>query len=155
MLEWSFKFGGDYIMTMQILRGTPGLNTKKPKVKLTKAKLDQLKSEWRAYNKRMKQSGNHDLRYSTLDEYINYSYGKVKLKKEFKTYAPSPAASYRETPFFPSASISSSRADETARPQRQEYTGTLVRGIATMHKSNAVPIIDDQQAKDIANMRRN
>jgi hypothetical protein len=34
------------------------------------------------------------------------------------------------------------------------YTGTLVKGIATMHKSNAVPIINDQEAIDIAKMRR-
>src|SRR6056300_1386671 len=41
-----------------------------------------------------------------------------------------------------------------ARREPQKYTGTLVKGIATMHKSNAVPVIDDQQAKDLASMRR-
>ena len=34
------------------------------------------------------------------------------------------------------------------------YTGTKVKGIATMHKSNAVPIFSDEQAVDIARMRR-
>lgn len=34
------------------------------------------------------------------------------------------------------------------------YTGTLVKGIATMHKSNAVPVIDEEQMKDISRMRR-
>lgn len=34
------------------------------------------------------------------------------------------------------------------------YTGTLIKGIATMHKSNAIPVIDDQHAIDIAKMRR-
>ena len=34
------------------------------------------------------------------------------------------------------------------------YTGTMVKGIATMHKSNAVPIFSDEQAVDIARMRR-
>lgn len=34
------------------------------------------------------------------------------------------------------------------------YTGTKVKGIATMHKSNAVPIFSDEQAIDIARMRR-
>jgi len=43
----------------------------------------------------------------------------------------------------------------TAMPEKKTYTGTLVKGIATMHKSNAVPIIDQEQATDIANMRRN
>lgn len=34
------------------------------------------------------------------------------------------------------------------------YTGTLVKGIATMHKSNAVPVFNDEQAKEISSMRR-
>ena len=34
------------------------------------------------------------------------------------------------------------------------YTGTKIKGIGTMHKSNAVPIFTDDEAKDIANMRR-
>ena len=34
------------------------------------------------------------------------------------------------------------------------YTGSLIKGIGTMHKSNAVPIFSDQEAIDIATMRR-
>ena len=34
------------------------------------------------------------------------------------------------------------------------YTGTMVKGIATMHKSNAVPIFSNEEAVDIAHMRR-
>lgn len=34
------------------------------------------------------------------------------------------------------------------------YTGTKILGIGTMHKSNAVPIFSDEQAKDISRMRR-
>lgn len=36
----------------------------------------------------------------------------------------------------------------------KQYTGTKVKGIATMHKSNAVPIFSDEEAVDIAKMRR-
>jgi hypothetical protein len=35
------------------------------------------------------------------------------------------------------------------------YTGTKVKGIGTMHKSNAVPIFSDEEAIDISKMRRN
>ena len=35
-----------------------------------------------------------------------------------------------------------------------EYTGTKIKGIGTMHKSNAVPVFSDQEAKDISSMRR-
>lgn len=38
--------------------------------------------------------------------------------------------------------------------QTQQYTGDKIIGIGTMHKSNAVPIFNDQQAKDISSMRR-
>lgn len=34
------------------------------------------------------------------------------------------------------------------------YTGTKVKGIGTMHKSNAVPIFSDEEAIAIATMRR-
>ena len=34
------------------------------------------------------------------------------------------------------------------------YTGTKVKGIATMHKSNAVPVFSDEEAVVIARMRR-
>jgi hypothetical protein len=35
-----------------------------------------------------------------------------------------------------------------------EYTGTKIKGIGTMHKSNAVPVFSDEEAKDISSMRR-
>jgi hypothetical protein len=34
------------------------------------------------------------------------------------------------------------------------YTGTKIKGIGTMHKSNAVPVFSDQEAVDISTMRR-
>jgi len=34
------------------------------------------------------------------------------------------------------------------------YTGTKVKGIATMHKSNAVPVFSDEEAVAISSMRR-
>jgi hypothetical protein len=44
--------------------------------------------------------------------------------------------------------------DYGVRKERPVYTGTLIKGIATMHKSNAVPVMNQEQATDIANMRR-
>lgn len=42
----------------------------------------------------------------------------------------------------------------TEKRESIKYTGTLIKGIATMHKSNAVPVIDEEQMKDISRMRR-
>jgi hypothetical protein len=35
-----------------------------------------------------------------------------------------------------------------------QYTGTAMKGIGTLHKSNAVPVFTDEEAKDQATMRR-
>ena len=42
----------------------------------------------------------------------------------------------------------------TEKRESLKYTGTLVKGIATMHKSNLVPVINEEQMKDISRMRR-
>ena len=39
-------------------------------------------------------------------------------------------------------------------PAPKVYTGTMVKGIATMHKSNAVPVFSNEEAVDISKMRR-
>ena len=43
----------------------------------------------------------------------------------------------------------------TPRKERQQYTGTLVKGIGTMHKSNAVPVIDEEQMKILGESSKN
>lgn len=45
-------------------------------------------------------------------------------------------------------------AGGSTAPVHKVYTGTKILGIGTMHKSNAVPIFSDQEAQDIARMRR-
>jgi hypothetical protein len=42
-----------------------------------------------------------------------------------------------------------------AKKESPTYTGSKVKGIGTMHKSNAVPIFSDEEAIDISKMRRN
>ena len=79
----------------------------------------------------------------------------------YKKYDPAPSARNRATPNFRRdadihyASVDIGSPSVCEAPEKKEYTGTLVKGIATMHKSNAVPVIDQEQATDIANMRRN
>jgi hypothetical protein len=50
-------------------------------------------------------------------------------------------------------SVDTGLGNATLKPAKQ-YTGTMVKGIATMHKSNAVPVFSDQEAVDISKMRR-
>ena len=62
-------------MTMHLQQGLSTLNTRKRKVKITKAKMAELEVRWREHNKRMKQTHMHHMRYDTLEEYIDYCYG--------------------------------------------------------------------------------
>lgn len=64
-----------------------------------------------------------------------------------------PKVAYRgaDAPRIPSRDTGGGNA--TLAPAKV-YTGTMVKGIATMHKSNAVPVFSDEQAVDISRMRR-
>lgn len=57
----------------------------------------------------------------------------------------------RETPVYPSLN---SNVYSCAKKESMYYTGDKMKGIGTLHKSNAVPIFTDEEAKDQANMRR-
>jgi hypothetical protein len=57
----------------------------------------------------------------------------------------------RETPKIPSLPFT---AGPCTKAPDKVYTGTAIKGIGTMHKSNAVPIFTDEQAVEIATMRR-
>ena len=58
----------------------------------------------------------------------------------------------RETPKYESLETIGGCA--TKPVMGNTYTGTKMKGIGTLHKSNAVPIFTDEEAKDQANMRR-
>ena len=85
----------------------------------------------------------------SLDKYKpNFSNKKVKADNVLK-----PAKRYiRETPVY--QSLESSGGVATKPVKGNVYTGDKMKGIGTLHKSNAVPIFTDEEAKDQANMRR-
>ena len=62
-----------------------------------------------------------------------------------------PAPYRRETEHIKSLPFT---AEPCTKKEQQQYTGTLIKGIATMHKSNAVPVFSNEDAVDIAKMRR-
>jgi hypothetical protein len=51
-------------------------------------------------------------------------------------------------------SLSSCDTGIASSKPRMQYTGTKMLGIGTMHKSNAVPVFSDDEAKEMARMRR-
>jgi len=73
-----------------------------------------------------------------------------KIKTQATKLSPTIA---RETPYIPSLNLGVTGAVTCAKIPM--YTGDKIIGIGTMHKSNAVPIFNTEQAKDISTMRRN
>ena len=77
---------------------------------------------------------------------------KRKQAMSSGTYTPPKVDPYRrETPKIASLPFT---AGPCTKPEQKVYTGDKIKGIGTMHKSNAVPIFSDEQAIDIAKMRR-
>ena len=60
----------------------------------------------------------------------------------------------RETVRHPSLNSIGGNGVATKPTHGKVYTGTAMLGIGTLHKSNAVPIFTDEEARDQANMRR-
>jgi hypothetical protein len=58
----------------------------------------------------------------------------------------------RETPYVPS--LNSTVVDNCAKKDIAVYTGTNMIGIGQLHKSNAVPVFNTEEAENIAKMRR-
>jgi hypothetical protein len=67
------------------------------------------------------------------------------------TYQPKETVYHRETPKIESRDTG---WVPCVKVQDQVYTGDKIKGIGTMHKSNAVPVFSDQEAIEISTMRR-
>ncbi len=128
-------------------------NYKKRKIKMTRAKEAELDLRWRERNKFLKSMG---LPTDTFEQFLDYVHGK-KVRGPKTAIEPLPRSKpvYRETERIPSLPMSTEGMQNAcAKREPNRYTGTLIKGIGTMHKSNAVPVINDEQARDISSMRR-
>ena len=77
---------------------------------------------------------------------------KYKTTKKITAKMPQISKPYiRETEKYPSLPFT---GDPCIRPIDKIYTGNAIIGIATLHKSNAVPVFSVKEAKEIARMRR-
>jgi len=147
-------------MTMHLVRGMSSLNTRKNKKrKLTLGKIARFQEQMLAHNKDLRRKGLHDLQMD-LQQYIDYCHGEYKPKPQ-KSVADNdfkPLKSVngyvRTTEHIPSLSVTGV-SGITPKPEPKVYTGDEIIGIATMHKSNMVPVRKDSNAaKEIASMRR-
>ena len=106
---------------------------KKRKPKKPNAKQRELDASWEALLKK----------YATKTV--------VKPKQQLRDVYSLGKPAGRETPKIPSLPFT---GGVCAKKENPVYTGTAIKGIGTMHKSNAVPVFSDEQAIEIATMRR-
>lgn len=75
---------------------------------------------------------------------------KKHIKREVVAWTPTKTY-VRETPHIPSLNTFGGSA---AKADPKVYTGDKMIGIATLHKSNAVPVFNTEEAVEISKMRR-
>ena len=145
---------------MSLVRGMTSLNTKKAKAtKMTAGRLEKLQKDHREHNKHMKRIHAHT-NVMTFDEYVEYVSGNFKAKTTTKSKEWKYELTVRDTKHYPSVG---NGVGVGLVKEPLQYTGERrLVGIATMHKSNMVPVFADdddkdgsKQATEIAQMRRN
>lgn len=89
-----------------------------------------------------------------------------KMQKKWETTSkPVAKQSKKDTSWSYSLSVPADRSTRNipsrntgdgiaAAPKKKEYSGTLIKGLGQMHKSNAVPILNQEDAIAISSMRR-
>lgn len=109
---------------------------------------DKFMREFNEYNALMKRLGS---KTKTLEQYKAYREGKLRRSRGKPLRTTQATTLRRESPKIPSGDT----YDKFVAPKRErKYTGDKLVGIATMHKSNMVPVFKQEDAEDIARMRR-
>ena len=138
-------------MTMHLIRGVCTLNTRKPAFKLTKRKRAEWEFDWMADNKARKSQGMPKI---TFEQYCDNRLGKVKLDKPvFKELSVTNThPRYVDRVEHQSLGVV---AGNTLKRESLKYDGERkLLGIAVLHKSCLQPVFSQQEAEEIAKMRR-
>jgi hypothetical protein len=145
-------------MTMHLDQRLTLTKTSRAKKTVTARELQEYTLAWRKHNKECRINYLHSMQFKTLDLYISYCCG-VKYqapRKQGKYQSIVHRSSNRNIP-----SHSSTTSVPLSRAPAQVYSGDRrLVGIAVMHKSNLVPVFEDdtgtarKEATELASMRR-
>lgn len=141
---------GPYMTTTQYSR------KRKKRKTLSVGQTETQRIQWKQFNKDCRRKHIHSAQFLEFKDYVAYINGTYKAPERTsfarRAYIP---PKVRETTQYPSAS--NSVCGNATRREPMKYTGERrLLGIATMHKSNMVPIFEDnkEEAIEIARMRR-
>ena len=144
---------------MGLARGLTMLNTRKRKVKLTKAKIAELETRWRKNNKHMKSMGLHAMRYEKFEDYVDYCYGK-RTTKDFKIVrspltpveTPRMKASREHREKYPSLPMGHAINGKGTKDDRWESEKKTISSgytVAPAYNKGAYQVIGKSNIKDI------
>ena len=96
----------------------------------------------------------HDVWLESVTKMSTNFYGKYSSKRLTvnKPFSMATQTYQRETPFIPSKNPDN--MSPCTKKENKQYTGDAMLGIGTLHKSNAVPVFNTDEAVAMANMRR-
>lgn len=112
---------------------------------MTKKEEEKLRRECNQFNKGLSKKAR-----KSFSEYLKYKYGYSTTVKS-RRLPPEEKPYRRQEQDVPSRN---SGFVPVSGKKTKEYTGEVVIGVGVAHKSNLTPIINHQQAKDLAQMRR-
>lgn len=146
-------------MTMHLAQGLNTIRNRKYKPKMTKANIAKWEKGLIDHNRQCKRMGEPKL---TFEQYVDLCHGispKKDLRADRSTFTVRKSLAQQQIEEFnkkyPSQPMSPTGNHNCGKKETMKYTGDLITGIATMHKSNAVPVMKGTtQAVDIARMRR-
>jgi hypothetical protein len=126
---------------------------------MTKANIAKWEKGLIDHNKQCKRMGDPKI---TFEQYVDLCHGispKKDLRADRSTFTVRKSLAQQQIEEFnkkyPSQPMSPTGNHNCGKKETMKYTGDLITGIATMHKSNAVPVMKGTtQAVDIARMRR-
>ena len=107
-----------------------------------------MKNLYQAWKEDCKFNKRLGIKAKTYDEYILYRQGKYKPKLRGTPLPKYEISDHRQK--YPSGD----GMGTTYARKENVYTGDRLLGIATMHKSNMVPVFSQESAEEISKMRR-
>lgn len=147
-------------MTMHLQQGLSTINTRKRKVKITKAKMAEFEVRWRKHNKWAKQNNMPDLKYATVQQYIDYCHGntpKRDVRSDRSVYTPQKSYAQQQIEEFnkkyPSMSMSvnknSDGTGQNADWQKEKLKISSSYTVAPAYNKGAYQVVPKNEVKHI------
>ena len=130
---------------MHLAQGMTTIRKRNYKPVMTKKNIAKWEAGLIVHNRNCKRNGEPKL---TFNQYVDYCHGittKVDIRSDRSRFKPQKSIAQKQIDEFnkkyPSVPMDAKGGHNCGKKETMKYTGDLITGIATMHKSNAVPVV--------------